>query len=153
MEKSKNKIWKTIVILSTVAGILGAIPLIQHWLRKDVSGVWLFDFTTTQSTMNSYVGKTATFEIILHQEEDQITGNGEAIELDHLPLPSDQHNRLDIVSGKIKNGKVEINYILHGALRDSQGTVWVMASDTEMNGTFSGTGAKSSGTIKAKKKH
>jgi|SRR6516162_1080404 hypothetical protein len=76
-----------LAVIAAVAGLIANLTGIFQFLQPSLSGQWLLTMHIQQSTDSAYVGKTATFQIFLINDGQNVTGAGEKIQVDGKDIP------------------------------------------------------------------
>ncbi len=151
-----DKVGKTsaviIAILAIATGLITCWQTFKSSTRSDISGAWKLKFFIESSTMKTYIGETHVQEVFFNQNESVIMGNGEKIEYNGEPLPSDQHRKIEY-AGTITDNLLKASFKLYGLLRESSGQIKVAIGEDgrTLEGTFIGTAANTRGKVTGEK--
>lgn len=150
--------WQLITFLSVVIGIIvGGIEIYSKTLGNkvpDVSGSWKFDFITEQTSYRAFQGIKATWKIYITQDDNKVSGTGEAIAQNDILLPTRKRITMDL-SGTIKDDILTVTYnVVNPSSRNSRGSFTMNLAEKVgdyYKGRFTGTAANSSGGLVAYK--
>ncbi|MBC7865711.1 MAG: hypothetical protein IAF38_22245 [Bacteroidia bacterium] len=137
-----------VAVLTFIGASFGAWQAYKYVNTKNAAGAWKIKLTTTKSSYKPYIGETMGIKIFLKQDGENITGTGEKWDYNGAILPYDQHRKLEL-EGTVDGKELKINYILHGAKRESRGIFNLIVTEGEkkLEGTFLGTAGDASGIV------
>ena len=112
----------------------------------DVTGEWTLVNRIDATDHAPYEGMHLGYRLTLRQEGDRITGEGEKVSEDGVLLPAGQRSPI-VVTGRIENRSLTLDFTERGAVRSSSGTFrwWLSADQARMSGTFTSDAAASHG--------
>jgi hypothetical protein len=141
-------------IFAVVGGIASFAELYQYYEasnQANIAGKWSFLLTVDESDYKPYIGMQIRYDMLIHQNADQVSLDGEKVELNGAPLSPSQRARINAV-GQIIQSAVHMQHTLYGEKRDTIGTFDLTISDPySMRGRFDSSGANSQGTVEASK--
>jgi hypothetical protein len=156
MKTFSNHVGKTVTAISVVVGIAASVIACWQFFKSatkhNLAGEWKLKFKVESSTYKPYVGETHTQKVFFHQNDCEITGQGEKCEYNGAPLPFNMHRKLEYI-GQVDDNNFKANYTLHGLKRETPGIIDMEISDggRRMSGRFSGTAGNASGTVEGEK--
>jgi eukaryotic-like serine/threonine-protein kinase len=118
----------------------------------DLSGVWELSTRVESTDYTPFQGVRFGYRLSLQQEGSRITGQGQKVSENGVPLPPDQRTRI-LVSGAVEGLSLVLNFIEHGAARASNGTFrFRIAPDFKgLAGSFSSDAANTEGGSSARR--
>lgn len=149
---NKYKIIKGIAALAVGAvTFYGAgLGIAQYYESKsgyDLNGEWVLKLEIESTSYNPYKNLKVGYKIYLSQHEREIVGNGEKWWVNGEEIPFSQHDPI-IMKGVISGDSLPLLFTLKGSNRETVGAFNLeFVSDDKLIGTFSTTGANSSGSI------
>lgn len=121
---------------------LGAEPV----PKVELTGRWIVTIRIDKSDLERYRGIEYTFNILLRQKGERLSGIGEKWKTNGVVLKGFARAPIS-VEGEVDGKKVAVSYTEKGAKRTSVGQfILELTDDRTMVGTVSGTAANSSGT-------
>jgi hypothetical protein len=142
--------------LAAVAGLIANVGSVADFMQPSVSGPWLLTLDIQHSSLKSYEGMNATFQLYLVQDAHSVTGKGEKIKVNARDIPAAQHQQISL-KGTVAGGVVTMSYVQTAgpdrAARQSDGelTLQVVRAGmlsrqaARLEGSFSGTAAATTG--------
>ena len=116
----------------------------------DLSGSWEIQNVVSSTSYPAYRGLHLTYRIVLHQEGERISGDGEKWEENGRRIPAAQRTPIHL-SGEVTGREVRVRFTENGDRRDSAGSFrWRLSADgTSFAGTFASSAAASRGVSAA----
>lgn len=151
-----NRTGKTTTALSIIIGIAASViacwQFFKSTTKHNLAGEWKLKFKVESSSYKPYVGETHTQKVFFHQNECEITGQGEKWEYNGTFLPYHMHRKLEYI-GEVDDDNFKANYTMHGLKRETPGLIDVTISDggRRISGRFSGTAGNAKGTVEGEK--
>lgn len=146
--------------IAAVAGLIANVGSLTDFMQPSLSGPWLLTLDIQHSSLKSYEGMSATYQLYLVQDAHNITGRGEKIKVNAKDIPAAQHQQITL-KGTISGDAVTLSYVQTAgpdhAARQSDGELtlkvvragMVSRQASRMSGTFSATAAATTGTAAA----
>jgi hypothetical protein len=116
----------------------------------DLSGSWEIQDVVGSTTYPEYRGLRLTYRIVLHQDGERISGDGEKWAENGRRIPASQRTPIHL-SGEMAGREVRVRFTESGKLRDSAGNFrWRLSADgTSFAGTFASGAAGARGVSAA----
>ena len=132
-------------IVAFGSAIVGVLQYTQTF-HLDVSGKWQLDLTIESTSYTPYKDLDVRYILYLQQNGKVIKGKGEKWLVNNKEIPFSAHTRIEM-EGTILENKVYLSFELFGANRVTVGELDLRFNPdkNKMTGTFSTTGADSSG--------
>lgn len=139
-------------VLSIAASLITCWLFIKSVTKHNLAGEWKLKFKVESSSYKPYIGETHTQKVFFHQNDCEITGQGEKCEYNGEPLPFNMHRKLEYI-GEVDDDNFKANYTLHRLKRETPGIIDVTISDggRRISGRFSGTAGNASGIVEGEK--
>ncbi|HEY6342020.1 MAG TPA: hypothetical protein VIY49_11045 [Bryobacteraceae bacterium] len=152
----------TVAGIAAIAGLMANLSSIGAFFQPSLSGQWRLTLTIRQSSYKEYIGQSATFQVFLVYDGNNLNGSGEKIQVDGKDIPVGQHQPITM-TGEISGSQVIFSYREKpgpdGKARETSGQFVLdiirhgilNRTASRMQGTFSGTAAATTGTAVATK--
>ncbi len=116
----------------------------------DLNGSWEIRNVVSSTSYPAYRGLRLTYRIVLHQDGERISGEGEKWAENGRRIPAAQRTPIHL-SGEMAGREVRVRFTENGAWRDSAGSFrWRLSADgTSCAGTFASTVAGARGVSAA----
>ena len=136
------------------------VECIVDCIQPLLSGPWLLTLDIRHSSLKSYEGMSATFQLYLVQDAHTVTGMGEKIKVNAKDIPPAQHQQISL-KGTVSGDVVTMSYVQtagpDGASRQTDGEFrlkilragMLSRQASRMEGSFSGTAASTTGNAVA----
>lgn len=119
---------------------------------RDLSGSWTFATRVESSRLARYSGLELGYELELRQSGSRVTGAGRKVVENDKEVGGRAQTPI-IVNGSIDGDRVTLTFTERGTLRPTRGSFMLVLDDQgAMQGRFSSTAAKSSGTVEARRR-
>jgi hypothetical protein len=116
----------------------------------DLNGSWEIQNVISSTSYPAYRGLRLTYRIVLHQDGERISGDGEKWAENGQRIPAAQRTPIH-VSGEMAGREVRVRFTESGSRRDSGGSFrWRLSADgTRVAGTFASSAAAARGVSAA----
>jgi hypothetical protein len=142
---------KLTAAVGLIGGLIGLLTIVWVAIHPNVAGHWSLGDKIEKSTDPSYIGKTVTYDIFLMQDGTSLTGSGERMAQDGVPLPTKQRTHIDI-SGSVGLTSIDAIFKEQGTERISTGAIHLRRkTDGTWADTFESDVAGSSGSSSIKR--
>jgi len=116
----------------------------------DLNGSWEIEDVVSSTSEPAYRELRLTYRIVLHQDGERVSGDGEKWAENGRRIPAAQRTPIHL-SGEIEGREVRVRFTENGSRRDSAGSFrWRLSADgTSCAGTFASNAAGSRGVSAA----
>ncbi|EJC6766194.1 hypothetical protein MX824_004839 [Vibrio parahaemolyticus] len=144
----KKIIPKFVTLIGVIAAAIAIVQYFESKPSHDLTGQWGLNLVIQNTAYNPYQGLEVGYQVYLNQTGDEVTGTGEKITENLKDLPVSQRVKIDM-QGRLVGAQLDLLFTLYGHKRDTIGQFRLTSiSDDELEGTFSTTGAKASGSVR-----
>ena len=94
--KPRRIIAAALTSIAAVAGLIANVGSLTDVMQPSLSGPWLLTLDIRSSSLKSYEGMSATFQLYLVQDAHSVTGRGEKIKVNAQEIPAAQHQQISL---------------------------------------------------------
>jgi hypothetical protein len=158
--KPRRIVTAALASIAAVAGLIANVGSLTDFLQPSLSGPWLLTLGIQHSSLKSYEGMSATFQLFLVQDAHSITGKGEKIKVNAKDIPASQHQQISL-RGTVSGDVATLSFVQtagrDGAARQTDGELTLKVrragilgrQASLLEGSFSGTAASTTGSAVA----
>jgi hypothetical protein len=135
-------------LVTAVSLIGGLLAIWQYYVqnpRQDVSGTWIIETTTQQTSYKPFKNLALTYTVQFVQNGVSITGQGEKTTESGREVETKAHTPITL-TGSLAGDSIDASFTEKGLERESHGEFhWKLVKDQRWEGSFTSTAADSQG--------
>jgi hypothetical protein len=135
-----------VTVVSLIGGLLGIKQYYAQNPSYDVSGTWIIETTTLQTSYTPYKNLALTYTVQFVQNGVSITGHGEKTTESGHEVAAKAHTPI-LLTGTLAGDSIDAAFTEKGLDRESHGEFrWKLDKEQRWEGTFTSTAANSQGS-------